>query len=164
MCLCGSGSPEAACCGPYLRRESLPPTALALMRSRYSAFASADYEYLVFSHDPETCEVDVAVLRAGSRRLSWTGLQVESVEAGGVDDELGSVTFRAKFFDGRKAGELYERSRFRRIDGRWVYVSGSRPIAARQVHQGNGSSGMTPGRNAPCSCGSGRKYKRCCGS
>lgn len=101
------------------------------MRSRYSAFAGADYEYLVFSHDPETCEVDVAALCAGSRRLTWTGLQVESVEGGGVDDELGSVTFRARFFDGRKAGGLYERSRFRRIatvDGSTSARVPSRPI------------------------------------
>ncbi|HFE47652.1 MAG TPA: hypothetical protein ENJ18_19545 [Nannocystis exedens] len=66
------------------------------------------------------------------------------------------------------SGEILRRSQGRRTlralalsanrDGRWVYVS-SRPIAAHQGHQGNGSSGMTPGRNAPCSCGSGRKYK-----
>lgn len=132
------------------------------MRSRYSAYARGDYEYLAFSHDPETCEADVASLQKNCRRLTWTGLHVESVEAGGVDDELGIVTFTASFFDGRQRGELRERSRFRRIDGRWVYVRGSRPPAASQDRGGDGGAKL--GRNAPCSCGSGRKHKRCCGA
>ena len=52
----------------------------------------------------------------------------------------------------------HERSRFRREDGRWYYVSGEnvRPSPTRRA--------ATAGRNDPCPCGSGRKFKKCCGA
>jgi len=129
------------------------------MRSRYSAYASGDYDYLIRTHDPETCKTDAADLRRGSGRLTWLGLRVERTERGGVDDDDGRVTFTASFFDGRQRGELRERSRFRRLEGAWVYVDGSVPLGVWSPL----APTVSIGRNAPCSCGSGRKYKRCCG-
>ncbi len=158
-CLCGSELPETACCGPYLSGDALPPTAEALMRSRYSAYASGAYDYLIATHDPDTCKTDAASLAAASKRTTWLGLRVDRCEDGGVDDETGRVTFTASFFDGRQRGELRERSRFRRIDGRWFYVDGTLPLAAWRAPPPPRSAG----RNAPCGCGSGRKFKRCCG-
>ncbi|MDR3146171.1 MAG: SEC-C domain-containing protein, partial [Treponema sp.] len=49
-CPCNSGSPYAECCEPYLRGIEKPPTAEALMRSRYSAYAEHAVDYII-----ETC-------------------------------------------------------------------------------------------------------------
>ena len=130
------------------------------MRSRYCAYARGDYDYLIATHDPDTCTTDAAGLRSGSRRLTWLGLTVDRVEEGGEDDDTGLVTFTADFFDGRDRGQLRERSRFRRHEGRWVYVDGSVPLGVWSPL----APTVNVGRNAPCGCGSGRKFKRCCGA
>ena len=47
MCPCKSGTSFLQCCSPYLHNKKLPPNPLALMRSRYSAYALKDIDYLV---------------------------------------------------------------------------------------------------------------------
>ena len=47
LCYCGSGHLFEDCCEPYIKRKSNPPTAEALMRSRYSAYCIANADYLV---------------------------------------------------------------------------------------------------------------------
>ncbi|MCA9638571.1 MAG: SEC-C domain-containing protein [Myxococcales bacterium] len=163
-CPCTSGEDYSACCEPIVKQQQKAKTAEALMRSRYTAYVRGAYTYLVATHDPATCEVDAAALAASGRRITWSGLQVLATEAGGVDDEAGVVTFCARFHDGRRAGELRERSRFRRIDGRWFYFDGSLPQAATATSTARAGAAEKVGRNAPCPCGSGRKYKRCCGA
>jgi SEC-C motif-containing protein len=49
-----------------------------------------------------------------------------------------------------------ECSRFRRHDGRWYYVAGTHVREPVRVT-------AEIGRNDPCPCGSGMKYKRCHG-
>lgn len=152
QCRCGSGKRFDACCGPYL--AGLPaPTAEALMRSRYTAFAHGDAAY-------------VARTNAGGQRegaapdlpdVTWVGLRINGTTGGGAADTTGTVDFTARFRDGGETRVHRENSRFRREDGLWVYVDGDIAPAAPPV-----SPGKT-GRNDPCPCGSGRKYKRCCG-
>lgn len=83
------------------------------MRSRYSAFAVGDTAYLHDTWDPGTRPRQVA-----DPRLRWTGLEVLGRTGGGLFDAEGTVEFRAHHGDGVVA----EHSRFRRHDGRWVYV------------------------------------------
>lgn len=119
-CPCGSGRPHAACCGPYLARERWPETAEALMRSRYCAYVMEDGAWLRESWHPATRHQDVGLDPA----VRWLGLKVLAAEAGGPEDERGSVQFVARYkIDGR-AYRLHEISHFQRRDGRWVYVSG----------------------------------------
>ncbi|HNM44369.1 YchJ family metal-binding protein, partial [Plasticicumulans sp.] len=54
-CPCGSGRAFADCCSPYLAGSAEPPTAEALMRSRYSAFVRRDERWLRTSWHPDTC-------------------------------------------------------------------------------------------------------------
>ena len=79
-------------------------------------------------------------------------------EAGGPDDQEGVVEFIARYRTGGSAHAHHERSRFRRVDGRWYFVDGQmvKPTPVRAA--------PTVGRNAPCPCGSGKKYKRCHGA
>jgi SEC-C motif-containing protein len=129
------------------------------MRSRYSAYVRQDVAYLIDSHDPQTRDViDEPGLRKWAARSEWLGLQIVATEAGAATDGSGQVEFVARFRDDRGVEHRHhERSQFVRRDGRWYFHDGEvqrEPPVAR----------TTPkiGRNDPCPCGSGKKYKKCC--
>jgi SEC-C motif-containing protein len=132
-------------------------TAVALMRSRYTAYVRGAIDYLIETHDASTRrEVDRAGIISWSRRTEWLGLDILETERGGADDEDGMVEFVAR---GRSGGTPFahrERSEFRRHDGRWFYLAG------KQVREPTRVKAQV-GRNDPCPCGSGTKYKRCHG-
>ncbi len=108
------------CCGPVHRGERRAETAEELMRSRYSAFARRDEEYLLRSWHPATRPERVGF----DDRTRWVRLEILAVDAGGPGDDRGTVEFRAHYLDGTEPGELHEVSRFTRHDGAWVYVRG----------------------------------------
>ena len=144
----------ASCCEPYVAGWEVVPTAEALMRSRYSAYARAEVDYLVATHAPETRAPDLhAQVAAWAKAARFVRLEVVDRQDGGVDDASGTVTFVAHFVEGGVARAMSERSRFRKDASGWVYVDGSTaPI----------KTAAKAGRNDPCPCGSGRKYKQCC--
>ncbi len=157
-CPCGSGKALDACCGPLLA-GALAPTAEALMRSRYSAYALGNIAYVAATHAPEAMEgFDQAASEEMARKVKWKGLTIEATEGGGEGDETGTVTFSARFSMGGQDQMHREISRFRKEDGRWLYVDGDTnpPVEQRRVEK--------IGRNDPCPCGSGKKYKKCCGA
>ncbi|MBK3735483.1 SEC-C motif-containing protein [Azospirillum brasilense] len=156
-CPCRSGKPLDACCGPYLDGSAPAPTAEALMRSRYSAFACGKIDYLQETLLPETREdFDRKEIETWAANSQWTGLEVRATEAGRAEDEEGVVEFVAHFTMNGKPQKHHETSRFAKRDGRWYYVDGT--LGARP------RSGPKVGRNDPCTCGSGKKYKKCCGA
>lgn len=121
-CPCQSGAPFDACCGPALAGAPAA-TAVALMRSRFTAYVVGDYAYLAATHAGLGPEAAVELAR-GARGLKWSRLEVRNVERGGPADDEGRVEFIAR---GRRLGRphiLHEVSRFTRVDGRWVYVDG----------------------------------------
>jgi SEC-C motif-containing protein len=147
-CDCGSGRDFAACCGPYLAGQAAP-TAEALMRSRYTAYARRDEAYLLRTWHPKTRPSGLDLKKPAVR---WLGLKIRSTEAGQPLDTRGVVEFVAEYQAGGPIERLEERSQFVREPGGWLYVSGAAPAAKPDI-----------GRNEPCPCGSGKKYKRCCG-
>ncbi|WP_422748142.1 YchJ family protein [Mycobacterium sp. WMMD1722] len=118
LCPCGSGTSFGSCCGPLIRGERQADTPEELMRSRYSAYAAGDLEYVWRTWHPRTRPDQLS-----PDDVVWTGLQV--VEASG--DE---VEFVAQYRDGRRSGQLatggtlHERSRFAVRARRWFYVDG----------------------------------------
>jgi len=90
------------------------------MRSRYSAFARGLASYLVATWHPSTrpraLDLDGDTV--------WRRLQIVDTVAGGADDDVGVVEFRASYRGPDGAGLLHERSRFARVDGRWAYLDG----------------------------------------
>jgi SEC-C motif domain protein len=101
------------------------PTALALMRSRYTAFVRGAIDYLMATHDTTTRDaVDRKSLARWSRETAWQGLEIVATERGGEQDSEGIVEFIARGSTRGTAFAQRERSRFRRVDGRWYYVDG----------------------------------------
>ena len=156
-CPCGSGVVYAGCCGPII--DGTPaPTAEALMRSRYSAYVKGAIDHVVATHDAATRgEVDRDGAAQWSRETEWGGLEILATAKGREGDTEGTVEFVAR---GATRGQPFaqrERARFKKVDGSWYYVDGDmvrEPVRAK----------VTPGRNEPCPCGSGKKYKKCHGA
>ncbi len=118
VCPCGGG-PYAECCGPFHTASTEAPTAEALMRSRYSAFALGLDDYLWRTWHPRTRPERVAL-----DRTDWLGLEIVEVVDGTERDQTGIVEFVAHYREGRRAGRIRERSRFERRGRRWMYVDG----------------------------------------
>jgi SEC-C motif-containing protein len=118
-CPCGLSITYAQCCGK-LHAGALPPDAEALMRSRYSAYALGNIDYLLATWHPDT-RPDARDLHHPA--LKWLGLDVRSHSHDGRDNA--GVEFIARFrIGGGKAQRMHERSRFVRVDSRWLYLDG----------------------------------------
>lgn len=149
-CPCGSGNAYADCCGALHRGERQAATAEELMRSRYAAFARGEVDYLIATWHPEKRDgLDPRSLAESG--LRWVGLTILDAVDGGPEDDRGVVEFEARYQAGATTGVMRERSRFVRIAGAWYYLDEAPPRPSTQ------------GRNEPCACGSGKKFKRCCG-
>ncbi len=129
MCPCGSGEPFGRCCLPLHLGERLAETAEALMRSRYSAYAVGDLDYIWQTWHPRT-RPDALTPDTG---LIWTGLEIIDTVDGQFGDATGEVEFRAHHRRNRRSGQsaravaggtLHERSRFAFRARRWLYVDG----------------------------------------
>nr|WP_024298026.1 YchJ family protein [Methylomicrobium lacus] len=154
-CLCGSGINYVDCCGLYHDSATLPATAEALMRSRFTAYAQRNADYLRATWDSGRCP---DVIDFSRETAVWQRLEVVDTKKGGQHDDKGVVEFKAYYLQDGEACVLHEVSRFIKKDGRWFYLDG--------VIKSLGKVGATVnlGKNAPCPCGSGKKFKRCCGA
>jgi SEC-C motif-containing protein len=119
-CPCGSGLPLAECCGRLHDGTAAAATAEQLMRSRYSAFALADREYLLATWHPATRPRSLAL----DPDVRWTGLDVLATSGGSLLSSEGTVEFRAHYVIGSRSGAQHENSRFVRADGLWRYLDG----------------------------------------
>lgn len=117
-CPCGTGETFDACCGPRHDGSVPAPTAETLMRSRFSAFARGNADYLVATWHPST-RPEVLALDPDRR---WVRLDVLDTVDGGPFADSGEVEFRAHYRDGPGRGQQHERSRFVRQRRRWYYV------------------------------------------
>ncbi|WP_417656719.1 YchJ family protein [Pseudidiomarina aestuarii] len=115
-CPCGSELEYEDCCGKY-HNGAVAPTVEALMRSRYSAFALDDADYLFQTWHPKMRRHDFEL----DDNPEWVQLQIISAQE---QDDHGTVHFRAFYREGRAIDMLEEESEFERIDGRWYYVDG----------------------------------------
>ena len=158
QCPCGSNREYSACCEQYIRGRAKAPTAEALMRSRYSAYAEHEVDYII-----NTCahrgkdDIDYKSTRDWSEKSTWLGLKIISVEKGGINDAEGTVEFEAAYEKDGLRDVHHEKGKFKKEKDEWLYVEGN--VSARTIVR----SSPKTGRNDLCPCGSGKKYKRCCG-
>ena len=159
-CPCGSEKPYADCCQPLIEGARSAETAEALMRSRYTAHVKQAFDYIVETTLPASRQADDRDgTAAWSKKLDWQSLEIRNVEAGGADDSSGTVEFVARYRKNGKASDHHEVAAFVREEDRWYFKDGQPPTPVQVVRQG-----PKIGRNDPCPCGSGKKYKKCCGA
>jgi SEC-C motif domain protein len=125
------------------------------MRSRFAAYALNNMVYIQHTWDSSTRPKEEK-LNFGSEHIDWQKLDVINVKKGTVSDNKGMVEFKATYLKDGIEHVLHEVSRFAKTKNRWFYVDGVIKTAGQVVKQSN------EGKNAPCPCGSGRKFKRCC--
>ncbi len=153
-CPCGSGRPFAACCGPVIARVRQAATAEELMRARYSAHVVGDQRFLHDTYDGTARQPFAPDPVPATER--WTRLEVHEHTPGRTPDSA-LVDFSAYYTQDGNEGVLHEKAEFARRKGAWIYTRAVRlgPAPVR-------ASGPKAGRNDPCPCGSGKKYKHCC--
>lgn len=158
-CPCCSGKAYAECCEPFLLGVRQPSTAEALMRSRYTAYVRANLDYIYESSGPAVRkEFDHASTQRWAEQAEWHGLEILRVEAGGDQDECGVVEFVAHYTIGESKCDHHEVATFVRQRGIWKFEDG-RVVGPEPVRR----ESPKVGRNDPCPCGSGKKFKKCCG-
>jgi SEC-C motif-containing protein len=156
-CPCGSGLGFEQCCAPLL--AGAPATSPeALMRSRYTAFVKGNADYLRDSLAPEALEgYEHSETETLIKEGRWQGLEVRSSDEDTAQG-TGQVEFVARYTVRNQPFVHHELASFRKLDGRWLYVDGvMNPRPQQRVV-------AKVGRNDPCPCGSGKKYKKCCGA
>lgn len=159
QCPCGSGEQFTSCCEEFIAGNDFPKTAEKLMRSRYSAYVKNNIDYIVATHhERDRDELQVEEIKAWAENSTWLGLTIVSTDKGQESDSEGEVEFIAHFDIGGSKQAHHELSEFKKVDGKWYFVDG------KQVHQSYTRATPKVGRNEPCPCGSGKKFKKCCGS
>ena len=151
-CPCGSGLSGVQCCLKFIDAGEEPASAEQLMRSRYTAYCLQNDAYILktwhVSTRPGRCGLDKA--------LVWKGLNVlgSSKKKGKFAMVEFIASYEESILSGKvETGQMHELSRFICDSGRWFYLDGE-PVVSKPVKIG---------RNAPCVCGSGLKFKKCCG-
>ena len=155
-CPCGSGINFESCCQPHILGLEQPLTAEKLLRSRYTAFVAGETDYIMSTHHPEKIkEFDKQGIIDWAKNSVWNGLEVISTEQGSETDDEGIVEFKANYIQAGATYNHHEKSLFKKADGKWYFydVQKNQPIRIENKI----------GRNDPCSCGSGKKLKKCCG-
>ena len=128
VCPCGSGATLESCCGPLHQGLLKAQTAEQLMRSRYSAYALGEIDYLIVTHpEPETpIHQRRRELRTSNRQIRWIQLEILAVDSGGPEDCQGTVQFSAHYTAAGQRRCLEETSLFQRRDGQlggdWLYI------------------------------------------
>jgi len=158
-CPCGSEHEYNDCCLPVIQGERAAATAEALMRARYTAYSQVEMEFLQTTVHPDfRQDEDSDGARDWAEKSAWHGLEIITTTAGGQDDEVGEVEFVASYSYAGEDKQHHEVAAFRRSEGAWFFTEG-RPGVKKPLVR----TEPRTGRNDPCHCGSGKKFKRCCG-
>jgi len=156
LCFCGSNRTYTECCGPYLSGEKIAPTPEALMRSRYSAFAQANVDYIIATmRNPAAADFEPISAKTWAEQAQWLRLEVLQAPPVAENEHKGFVEFIAHYRITNQNHKIHELSEFHLDQGRWYYVNGKSFSASTRPR-------TKIGRNDDCPCGSGKKYKKCC--
>ena len=152
-CHCGKKVSYDDCCEPLINGSQMASSAEQLMRARYSAYVTASIDFLHDSLHPDSRDdFDFDSTKKWAEGSTWHQLSILGTKAGQEHDKVGSVDFIAAYTDEEENDHRHcERSQFKKVDDQWLFCDGQ-TIVPEKI-----------GRNDPCSCGSGKKFKKCCG-
>ena len=157
-CPCGTEKTYTDCCEPIITDTRKATTAEECMRARYSAYTKANIDFIRDSLLPSRrSDHDDKTTREWAENSDWEKLEILNTDAGTADDTTGSVEFIAHFSDKGTSRKHHEIATFIKKNDTWYFEDGA-PPAPKQIIR----TGPKVGRNDPCPCGSGKKYKKCC--
>ena len=156
-CPCCSEKLFETCCAPIIQGKAKAKTAEDLLRARYTAFTTGDVDFILGSHHSRTvAEVKRSEIEEWSKSSEWLGLKILEKSEGLETDEKATIIFQAQYRVKEKEEDHFEKSFFEKENGQWKFLD------AHGLHQG---PYVRPepkvGRNDPCHCGSGKKFKKC---
>ena len=135
----------------YLVGKAIPKTPEALMRSRYTAYSTANIDYIKKTMQGKPLVgFNEAEAKRWAMSVQWMGLTVIETHQDDVDENTGFVEFIVRYLDKGGIKTIHEISRFQYINGCWFYVDGEQPTKP---------SYKQTSRNALCPCGSQKKFK-----
>ena len=159
LCPCGNDKNYSDCCEPIIKGTKKAPTAEALMRARYTSYVKHEIDFIINSCEKgeKIAEIDRKATEDWSNKSTWHGLKIIRTEKGTENDDEGIVEFEATYTSDGMRDVHHEIGGFRKVNGEWFYSEGMmRPTTVVR-------EGRKIGRNESCPCGSGKKYKQCCG-
>lgn len=149
LCPCQSGKSYTDCCQPFHLHQMIPDSAEKLMRSRYTAYTQVNIPYIVETTVPaQQPLLDQQAMQLWGDETDWAGLKIISHQPF-VSKIHSWVEFKAFFNIENGIDAHHERSLFVLIGERWYFVDPTVPL---------------PTQKQPCVCGSGKKFKHCCGA
>lgn len=152
-CPCGSKKTFQECCERFISGQLFPVTPEELMRSRYTAYAVSNMDYIIRTMKPPAADHFRAEnTTTDTQHYPWVKLHIIRSEHNNTD---GTVEFQAYYLNANTLCVLHEISQFRRDDGIWYYIDGTMPETQNPVKKIS--------RNDLCVCGSEKKFKKCCG-
>lgn len=166
-CPCQSQKEFSECCEPIILGQKKATSPEALMRARYSAYVKVNPEFLKNSLAPEARgDFKESDVREWARSSEWMGLDILKAEGNQVE-------FIAKYKTQGKVLEHHEVSTFRKTGDQWYFVDGESHVHEEGKGHEHHAAPAVPkkpivreepkvGRNDPCACGSGKKFKKCC--
>jgi SEC-C motif domain protein len=159
VCTCDTKKPFSECCEPVLKGARNPESPAELMRARYSAFVHHEIDFILNTVSPaKRKEFDRQGIEDWSRNTEWKGLEIVSTVKGGPADATGEVEFIAKYREKDEDQNHHELASFVKLNGKWYFDDGRTP-SQKPIKL----DGPKIGRNDPCHCGSGKKFKKCHG-
>lgn len=146
-CPCGLGN-YAECCQPLHLGQAKAETAQQLMRSRYSAFAKQEIDYIVrTTARGQQHALDVPAIADWAKSNQWLTLEIVQAQEK-LDKHHALVEFKAHYHDGKQAQIHHELSHFVKFEHIWYFLD---PTTDQQITM-----------KQACICGSGKKFKQCC--
>jgi SEC-C motif-containing protein len=160
LCPCGSAKGYNECCEPVIRGQVKASSPEMLMRSRYTSYVKHEIAWLKDSLEvSQRADFDEKSVSEWSSSAEWVGLQILGTHKGGPKDTQGWVEFVARFKQEDTLREHHEIGEFHKVDDAWFFYDGRAVKPAPFAHDK-----PQAGRNDPCPCGSGKKFKKCCGA
>jgi SEC-C motif-containing protein len=151
-CFCGNPFPFEQCCQPIINGKVEAKNAEALMRSRFTAYMLKNYQYILDTYtSAKRTNLTIKQLSESAQDTQWLSLQVLAHQS---QTHTAQVEFKAFYQVHNVYYVMHELSDFILESGKWLYNHGA-------MQKGSGE--FSPERNSQCLCGSGKKFKKCCG-
>ncbi len=159
LCPCGSSSAYADCCQPLIDGQRAAENAEELIRARYTAHTVANMGFILKTHHPSSrTDIDEVATGKWARESEWLGLNIIDIDES--EKNTTRIEFTASYRDVNKERHTHhELGIFEKYNGQWFFKDAEVP-EVRQFRR----TAPKQGRNDPCACGSGKKYKKCCGA